>query len=105
MQNFDEFMDRAAAVAHTAAAATKRGLSNAKISISIAAEEDKIRTAYTVMGKQYFQDVQSGREPVGPIYQEQMRRIREARRRIAEYKSQREVDPDKDVTIYADVVE
>ncbi len=104
MQNFDEFIDRAASVAQTAAAATKRGLSNAKIALSIAAEEDKIKTAYTAIGKQYFQDVQSDREPAGPFYQEQMRRIRESGKRIAELKALRKVAPDEDVTIYADVV-
>ncbi len=104
MQNFDEFMNRAASAAQTAAAATKRGLSNAKLSISIAAEEDKIKTAYTAIGQRYFQDVQSGMEPEGPFYQEQMRRIRESGKRIAELKALRQVAPDEDVTIYADVV-
>ncbi len=104
MQNFDEFMNRAAAAAQTAAAATKRGLSKAKLSISIAAEEDKIKTAYTAIGQRYFEDVQSGAEPDGPFYQEQLRRIRQAADRIAEYKAQRQVAPEEDVTIYADIV-
>ena len=42
MSHFDEFWNRAASAAQTAASATKRAANSAKLSIAIAAEEEKV---------------------------------------------------------------
>ena len=46
MSHFDEFWNRAASAAQTAASATKRAANSAKLSIAIAAEEEKVKSAY-----------------------------------------------------------
>lgn len=93
MSNFDDFLNRAGSVAQTAAAATKRAATTAKLSISIAAEEDKVKTAYQAIGKLYYQDKLSGTAPSGPAYDEQLERIEAALHRIGELRSQKNVDP------------
>ena len=56
MSHFDEFWNRAASAAQTAASATKRAANSAKLSIAIAAEEEKVKSAYQAIGKLYYQD-------------------------------------------------
>lgn len=91
MSNFDTLLNRAASVAQTAAAATKRAANSAKLSISIAAEEDKIKAAYQALGKLYYQDKIAAAVPAGPAYDEQLSRIEAALQRISELRSQRDV--------------
>ena len=91
MSNFDELLSRASSVAQTAAAATKRAASSAKLSIAIAAEEEKVRSAYQAIGKLHHQDKIAGAVAAGPAYDEQLDRINAALRRIGELRSQRDV--------------
>lgn len=93
MSNFDEFWNRAASAAQTAASATKRAANSAKISIAIAAEEEKVKAAYQAIGKLYYQDHIAATTPAGPAYEEQTRRIDAALQRIGELRSQRDVTP------------
>lgn len=93
MSNFDEFWNRAASAAQTAASATKRAANSAKISIAIAAEEEKVKAAYQAIGKLYYQDHIAAATPAGPAYEEQTRRIDAALQRIGELRSQRDVTP------------
>ena len=60
MSHFDEFWNRAASAAQTAASATKRAANSAKLSIAIAAEEEKVKSAYQAIGKLYYQDKIAG---------------------------------------------
>lgn len=110
MSNFDDFLNRAGSVAQTAAAATKRAATTAKLSISIAAEEDKVKTAYQAIGKLYYQDKLSGTVPSGPAYDEQLSRIEASLHRIGELRSQKNVAPQPgsdfaDEEDFADVVD
>lgn len=110
MSNFDDFLNRAGSVAQTAAAATKRAATTAKLSIAIAAEEDKVKTAYQAIGKQYYQDILSGTVPGGPVYDEQLGRIEASLHRIGELRSQKNVAPQQDSDFaeeedFADVVD
>ena len=89
MSHFDEFWNRAASAAQTAASATKRAAN----SIAIAAEEEKVKSAYQAIGKLYYQDKIAATAPAGPAYDEQVRRIDAALQRIGELRSQRDVTP------------
>ena len=91
MSHFDEFWNRAASAAQTAASATKRAANSAKLSIAIAAEEEKVKAAYQAIGKLYYQDRISAAAPAGPAYDEQVGRIDAALQRIGELRSQRDV--------------
>ena len=93
MSHFDEFWNRAASAAQTAASATKRAANSAKLSIAIAAEEEKVKSAYQAIGKLYYQDKIAAAAPTGPAYDEQVRRIDGALQRIGELRSQRDVTP------------
>ncbi len=93
MSHFDEFWNRAASAAQTAASATKRAANSAKLSIAIAAEEEKVKSAYQAIGKLYYQDKIAAAAPTGPAYDEQVHRIDGALQRIGELRSQRDVTP------------
>lgn len=93
MSHFDEFWNRAASAAQTAASATKRAANSAKLSIAIAAEEEKVKSAYQAIGKLYYQDQIAAATPSGPAYDEQICRIDAALQRIGELRSQRDVTP------------
>ena len=67
MSHFDEFWNRAASAAQTAASATKRAANSAKLSIAIAAEEEKVKSAYQAIGKLYYQDQIAAATPSGPL--------------------------------------
>ena len=83
MSHFDEFWNRAASAAQTAASATKRAANSA--------EEEKVKAAYQAIGKLYYQDRISAAAPAGPAYDEQVGRIDAALQRIGELRSQRDV--------------
>ena len=68
--------------AQTAASATKRAANSAKLSIAIAAEEEKVKSAYQAIGKLYYQDQIAAATPSGPAYDEQICRIDAALQRI-----------------------
>lgn len=91
MNNLDELLNRASSVAQTAAAATKRAANSAKLSIAIAAEEEKVKAAYQAIGKLYYQNKCAAAAPIGPAYDEQIARIEASLRRIGELRSQRDV--------------
>ena len=93
MSHFDEFWNRAASAAQTAASATKRAANSAKLSIALAAEEEKVKSAYQAIGTLYSQDKIAAAAPTGPAYDEQVRRIDGALQRIGELRSQRDVTP------------
>ena len=56
MSHFDEFWNRAASAAQTAASATKRAANSAKLSIAIAAEHENDKAATQAIAKLYTQD-------------------------------------------------
>lgn len=91
--NFQDLLDKASAAARAAAEAARSAAHAAKLSIAIAAEEDKIRTAYQQLGKQYFQDTTAGVPTQGPAYEKQIALIQEAATRIAELKERKNAAP------------
>lgn len=91
MIQFDDLRTKAAKVVETAVDATKRAANSARISIRVAAEEEKIKAAYQAIGKLYHQDHAAGGVKEGPAYTEQLNRIAASLERIQELKSQKDV--------------
>ncbi len=95
MSGFDDFMSKAEAAAKTAAGAARRGAEQAKLAIQIAAEEDKLKTAYAQLGKLTYDAIRAGADPDDAALEQKMETIRkhleairELRRRKESYASQ-----------------
>lgn len=91
MPILDELWDTLSGAAHTAAAATKEATDCAKLNISIAAEKNKIKSAYTVLGKCYFEALEKGKPAEGPQFDAQLKLIRQSMARIRQLRQQNDV--------------
>lgn len=93
--NFDELKNKAAGVLGTMAGAASRAARAARTSVSICAEEDKVRTAYQALGKLYYRDSKAGAAPSGPEYDREVEKIEAAFARIRELRNQDSVAPEE----------
>ncbi len=84
----NDILDRICAV-------TKHAANSVATEVNVAAEEQKIREAYQLLGKLYFQAKRAGREPEGLEFADQCRKIEARLKHIKEMRSR------KDVTGYA----
>ena len=110
MPNLDDLLNRASSVAQTATAVAKHAAASAKISIAIAAEEEKVRLAYHTIGRMYHQARISGAPVTGPAFEAQLQRVDAALDRIGELRSQREYSApgEDDLSVeesYADIAD
>ena len=92
--NFEELKNRAAGVVQTMAGAASRAAGAAKTSVTVCAEEDKIRTAYQALGKLYYRDSKVGSPLSGPEYDQEIGKIEASFARIRELRSQDRVTPE-----------
>ncbi len=76
-------------------AVTKHAATSVATEVNVAAEEQKIREAYQLLGKLYFGAKRAGREPEGLEFADQCRKIEMHMKRIKQLRSR------KDVTGYA----
>ena len=88
MPTLDELWTKVEEAAKTAVSATLHAADSARTSIRIAAQEERIKGCCTVLGKLYWDAVESGKTPDGPEFQQQLRLIREARDKIRQYRQQ-----------------
>ena len=77
-------------------AAAKQTAEAAGLQVAIAAEQQKIRSAYQILGKLYYQDRKRGRACQGPEYDRQTAQIDASCRKIRELKFRKTVDPAAD---------
>lgn len=91
--DFEEWKVKAEEALNTVVSAASRAASTVKTGVNVYAEEDKIKTAYQVLGKLYYGDVKEGNPTSGPAYEEQLAKIEAALARIQELKEQGSVDP------------
>lgn len=96
MPILDELWDTLSDAAHTAAAATKEVTDCAKLNIAIAAEKSKIKGAYTVLGKCYFEALEAGKPIEGAQFDAQMELIRQSMSRINQLKQENDVFSSKE---------
>ena len=88
MTNFEELWSKLGDATQTVLSATRHAADSARTSIQIAAQEDRIKRCYTVLGRLYCQAVDTGKAPEGPDFQEQLRLIQQAREKIRQYRQQ-----------------
>lgn len=62
MPTFDDMLNRAAGLAESAAEATRRTAHSARLSVKIAAQQDRLRTAYARLGELTYAGTVLGRE-------------------------------------------
>lgn len=91
MTGFDDFMSKAGAAARTAAGAARRGAELAKLSIQIAAQEDKLKTAYAELGKLIY----VGKPVNDAQVQEQMNLIRVNLEQLNALRRKKEAEADQ----------
>ena len=89
--NFESFMDMAGEAAQTAAKKTKKLAEIAKSNLSIYSEEDKIKKAYTELGKLYYRDYVVGEELDEAEYLPWCQKIDECKQTIADLRDYIEV--------------
>lgn len=80
--NFEVFKEAAAGVAKTAAEKTKLLSIIAKNNLTILAEEDKIKKAYTELGRVYYKDFAMEEEPDEAEYLPWCEKITEGKKKI-----------------------
>ena len=80
--NFEVFKEAAAGVAKTAAEKTKLLSIIAKNNLTILAEEDKIKKAYTELGRVYYKDFAMEEEPDEAEYLPWCEKITEGKQKI-----------------------
>ena len=83
MSTFEELKDRAIHVAGATADAAKQLAMVSKCRIQIAAEQEKIRSLYTKLGKLYYKDFVTDEEPDEAEYQPLCDSISEHYRKIS----------------------
>ena len=84
-------------------AAAKQTANNVGLQVNIASEQQKIRNAYQVLGKLYYQAVRRGQKPRGPEFDDQVDRIDESCRKIRELKYRKTVVPMEDDLDFIDL--
>lgn len=92
--NFEELKAKASGVLDTVANAASHAAGAAKTSVSVYAEEEKIKTAYQAIGKLYYADSKAGCPASGQAYDEQIAKIESALARIQELRAKDSVVPE-----------
>lgn len=82
--------EKAIHLAQETAAAASRAAASAKLSVQIAAEEERLNRAYQALGKLYYQDITTGVVTQGPWYQQQLDNIAQSLEKIRQLRSQKE---------------
>ena len=82
--------EKAIHLAQETAAAASRAANSAKLSVQIAAEEERLNRAYQALGKLYYQDITAGVVTQGPWYQQQLDNIAQSLEKIRQLRSQKE---------------
>ena len=95
MALFQELRSRAGGLAQEAANKTKQAAQTARINLAISQEQEKIRKAYTELGKLYFEDFQTDKAPEGTDYLLWVGKITAAKARIEALRAQ--LDPGEPV--------
>ena len=86
-ENFEALKSMATDVAQAAAKKTKQLASEAKASLAIRAEEEKIKKAQIELGKLYYRDFVVGEEPDAAEYLPWCERITESKETIEDLKA------------------
>lgn len=89
MATFDDFWSKAENLAKNAAAATRHAADSAKLSINIAAEEDKLKNAYAALGALCYPLLEAEVVPQGDAITQQMLQIRQQLSRLATLRAQK----------------
>ena len=82
MSIFDNFRTRASGVAQNAVKQTKAAASVGRIKLALSSEEDKMKKAYTELGRLYYRDYEAGTEAVAEDYQIWIDKIADAKAQI-----------------------
>lgn len=77
----------------TLSAAAGRAVDTAKVGIAVAAQEQKIRSAYLALGKLYYRNIRNGNPLTGPAFDGLVAEIETANQTIAKLKNADLVDP------------
>ena len=85
----NDFLDKLEAV-------VRKTANTVSTEVNVAAQEQKIKEAYQALGKLYYQAVREGKEPTGPDFADQCRKVDAHRKRIQEIKDSRTVCPEED---------
>ena len=96
MALFNELRSRAGGLAQEAANKTKQAAQTARINLAISQEQEKIKKAYTELGKLYFEDFQKDKTPEGTDYLLWVGKITAAKARITALRA--ELDPGEPIT-------
>ena len=89
--SFENFRDIASEAAQTAAKKTKKLAEIAKANLSVYSEEDKIKKAYTELGKLYYRDYVVGEELDEAEYLPWCQKIDESKQSIADLRDYIEI--------------
>ncbi len=73
------------------------------IQVAITTEEQKIRKAYQIIGKLYYQAAKRGRAPEGPDFDRAMKRIDESAQKIRDLKFRKDAVPSVDPCDFVEV--
>ena len=90
-ESFENFRDIASEAAQTAAKKTKKLAEIAKANLSIYSEEDKIKKAYSELGKLYYRDYVVGEELDEAEYLPWCQKIDESKQTIADLRDYIEI--------------
>ena len=82
MAIFNDLRSRASGLAQDAASRTKQAAQSAKLNLAISQEQEKIKKAYTELGKLYYADFQTDTAPEGTEYLLWVGKINTAKARI-----------------------
>ena len=83
MALFNDLRSRAGGLAQEAANKTRQAAQAAKVNLAISQEQEKIKKAYTELGKLYYEDFQADTAPEGTDYLLWVGKINAAKARIA----------------------
>ncbi len=95
---FSDLWAKAGSLARTAAAATRHAADSAKLSINIAAEEERLKNAYAALGRLYYEALEAGTTPEGEAFRQQLALIRQTLQKIELYRRQKEQAPRQEST-------
>ena len=83
MALFNDLRSRAGGLAQEAASKTRQAAQAAKVNLAISQKQEKIKKAYTELGKLYYEDFQAETAPEGTDYLLWVGKINAAKARIA----------------------
>lgn len=75
-------------------AAAKRTAGKVNTQVAIAAQEQKAKDAYQILGKLYYQAIQAGAAPEGPDFDRAIAQAKNALDRINQLRAQENVAPE-----------